>query len=128
MITGNKGEWSEIYVLLKLLGDKNLYAGDAALNKIESLFYPIIKIIRNESGGNFEYKIEGDIVLISGDREELKIPVSTFTTEAAKLYLKLLEYIVPKKTSMEITGEIDHRIQQVSININRSSSKDESGN
>ena len=48
--------------------------------------------------------------------------------EAAKLYLKLLEYIVPKKTSMEITGEIDHRIQQVSININRSSSKDESGN
>jgi hypothetical protein len=49
-------------------------------------------------------------------------------TEAAKLYLKLLEYIVPKKSSMEISGEIDHRIQQVSININRSSSKDESGN
>ena len=45
--------------------------------------------------------------------------------EAAKLYLKLLEYIVPKKSSMEISGEIDHRIQQVSININRSSSKDE---
>lgn len=39
--------------------------------------------------------------------------------EAAKLYLKLLEYIVPKKASMEISGEIDHRIQQVSININR---------
>ena len=46
-------------------------------------------------------------------------------TEAAKLYLKLLEYIVPKKSSMEISGEIDHRIQQVSININRSSNKDE---
>ena len=45
--------------------------------------------------------------------------------EAAKLYLKLLEYIVPKKSSMEITGEIDHRIQQVSININRTGSKDE---
>jgi hypothetical protein len=48
--------------------------------------------------------------------------------EAAKLYLKLLEYIVPKKSSMEITGEIDHRIQQVSININRTGSKDELGN
>jgi hypothetical protein len=45
--------------------------------------------------------------------------------EAAKLYLKLLEYIVPKKSSMEISGEIDHRIQQVSININRTGSKDE---
>lgn len=85
MITGNKGEWSEIYALLKLLGDKKLYAGDAALNKIESLFYPIIKIIRDESGGNFEYIIEGDIILISGDREELRIPVSTFTEEASKL-------------------------------------------
>jgi hypothetical protein len=43
--------------------------------------------------------------------------------EAAKLYLKLLEYIVPKKASMEISGEIDHRIQQVSININRKDSE-----
>ncbi len=89
MITGNKGEWSEIYALLKLLGDKNLYAGDAALNKIESLFYPIIKIIRSESGGNFEYIINGDIILISGDREELRIPVSTFTEEAAKLLVSI---------------------------------------
>jgi len=43
--------------------------------------------------------------------------------EAAKLYLKLLEYIVPKKSSIDITGEIDHRIQQVSININRADSE-----
>ncbi len=43
--------------------------------------------------------------------------------EAAKLYLKLLEYIVPKKASMEISGELDHRIQQVSININRKDSE-----
>ena len=45
--------------------------------------------------------------------------------EAAKLYLKLLEYIVPKKASMEISGELDHRIQQISINVNRTGSKDE---
>jgi hypothetical protein len=47
MLTGNKGEWSEIYALFKLLGDKNLFAGDADLKKVENLFYPIIKIIRN---------------------------------------------------------------------------------
>ena len=39
--------------------------------------------------------------------------------EAAKLYLKLLEYIVPKKTQMELSGHIDQRIHQISININR---------
>jgi hypothetical protein len=48
--------------------------------------------------------------------------------EAAKLYLKLLEYIVPKKSAMEITGQIDQRIHQVSVNINRTGSKDELGN
>lgn len=37
--------------------------------------------------------------------------------EAAKIYLRLLEYIVPKKASMEISGEINQRIQQISINI-----------
>jgi len=38
--------------------------------------------------------------------------------EAAKLYLKLLEYIVPKKASVDITGEVNHRVQQVTIQIN----------
>ena len=85
MIAGNKGEWGEIYALLKLLGDKKLYAGDYRLNKIESLFYPIIKIIRDESGGHFEYLIDGDIIIISGNKEELKVPVITFTREASKL-------------------------------------------
>jgi type II restriction enzyme len=45
MITGNKGEWSEIYALFKILGEQKLFAGDADLNKVENLFYPIIKII-----------------------------------------------------------------------------------
>lgn len=89
MLKGNKGEWSEIYSLFKLLGDKNLFAGDADLNKIESLFYPIIKIIRNETGGNYEYEISGDLVLISGGKEKLRIPIKTFSEQAAKLLDKI---------------------------------------
>jgi hypothetical protein len=85
MNKGNKGEWSEIYTLLKLLGDKKLFSGDASLNKIESLFYPIIKIIRQESGGNFEYLIDGDLVLISNNTELVRMPVETFTLAAAHL-------------------------------------------
>ena len=89
MLTGNKGEWSEIYALFKLLGDKQLFAGDADLNKVEELFYPIIKIIRNESVGNFEYEINGDLVIISGGKEKLRIPVKTFTEQASKLLIKM---------------------------------------
>jgi hypothetical protein len=85
MITGNKGEWSEIYALFKLLSDKKLYAGDSDMNRIEDIFYPIVKIIRNESNGNFEYGIDDDLVIISGEKEELRIPIQTFTEQAAKL-------------------------------------------
>jgi type II restriction enzyme len=89
MLTGNKGEWSEIYALFKLLGDKQLFAGDADLNKVEELFYPIIKIIRNESGGHFEYELNGDLVIISGGKEELRIPVKTFIEQSTKLLAKI---------------------------------------
>jgi len=85
MITGNKGEWSEIYALFKLLSDKQLFAGDANLNKIEEVFYPIIKIIRNESSGYFEYGINDDLVIISGGKEELRIPIKTFSEQAVQL-------------------------------------------
>ena len=44
--------------------------------------------------------------------------------EAAKLYLRLLEYIVPKQKSVEMRAEIDQRIQQITVNINRSGSED----
>lgn len=88
-IFGNKGEWSEIYALFKLLGDKYLFAGDADLNKIESLFYPILKILRSETEGNYEYAISGDIVVISGGNEQLRIPVKTFSEQAKKLLEKI---------------------------------------
>jgi hypothetical protein len=85
MLSGNRGEWSEVYALFKLLGDKQLFAGDADLNKVETLFYPIIKIIRHESGGNFEYEINGDLVIVSAEKEALRMPVKTFTEQAVKL-------------------------------------------
>lgn len=37
--------------------------------------------------------------------------------EAAKLSIRLLEFIVPKKASMEMKAQIDQRIQQITVNI-----------
>lgn len=49
IIKGNVGEWSEIYTLLKLLGEGKVYAGDQNLEKIKDLVYPIIMIIRQDN-------------------------------------------------------------------------------
>ena len=48
MLTGNKGEWSEIYVLLRLLADGKIYAADSEFNRLEDVYFPIIKIIRED--------------------------------------------------------------------------------
>ena len=40
-LSGNKGEWSEIYVFLRLLEIGKLYAADADLNKMDDVFYNI---------------------------------------------------------------------------------------
>lgn len=88
MITGNKGEWSEIYTLFKLLGDKVLYPGDSELNKIKNAFYPIIRILRSESNGNFEYSVEDDLIIISG-RRKLAVPIQEFKNKALFLLNKI---------------------------------------
>jgi hypothetical protein len=56
-------------------------------------------------------------------REDLEKIRKEEPLEAAKIYLKLLEYIVPKKASVELSGQIDQRIQQISINITKSGSE-----
>ena len=50
-------------------------------------------------------------------REDLEKIRKQDPLEAAKIYLKLLEYIVPKKQAIELSGEINQKIQQISVNI-----------
>ena len=91
MITGNKGEWSEVYALLKIIADKQLFAGDSDLNKIESLIFPIIKVLRDESNGTFEFSYENDLVLIKNNVEEFRISIIEFQEKANLLLIKLKE-------------------------------------
>jgi|SRR5690606_22316099 len=85
MITGNKGEWSELYTLFKLLGDNQLQPGNKEIEKIEDVVFPIIKIFRTGNNGLFEYSIEDEIVVISGNDTIVKIPVQTFKEKASLL-------------------------------------------
>ncbi len=85
MIRGNKGEWSEVYALFKLLGDKKLSLGKSDTEKLKEFVYPIIKIIRTESKKIFEYSIQDKIIVISGGKKVLNIPISKFKEKAVFL-------------------------------------------
>lgn len=91
MIKGNKGEWSEIYTFLKLLADKNIYSGDSNLNRRATLYYPIIKILRQERDGNYEYKVKNKSILSLGNKKEITLPVSDFKSNSEYLFDKILE-------------------------------------
>lgn len=86
-LTGNKGEWSEVYTLFKLLGEGLVYAGDQNLNKIQDLFYPIIMILRQENDANYNYRLqEKDVVIQTPENKELlRLPASVFLVEAETL-------------------------------------------
>lgn len=61
---GNKGEWSELYVLLRLLADGKIHGADENLNKLEDVFFPILKIIRNQGAEQLTEYIPGELVEI----------------------------------------------------------------
>jgi hypothetical protein len=91
MLTGNKGEWSEIYVFLKLLADGRLNAADANLNAIPNVYYPIIKILRQEAAAKREFSINGSIKIIDGNSNKsiLTIPIADFVQKSQQLFNSL---------------------------------------
>ena len=92
MIKQNKGEWSELYVFLKLLGDGVLYAADADLNKKEDLYYPLIEILRKENEQIKHYKKEDVNIKVVDDSKNilLELPAAEFERKA-KILLKSIK-------------------------------------
>jgi len=88
-ITGNKGEWSEIYAFLRLLADGKLFSADENLNRIENMFFPIIKIIREEIAGvPYEYRLNNrnaTIMIYFNGKQIMCLPAKAFEDEANQL-------------------------------------------
>lgn len=85
MITGNKGEWSELYVFLKLLADGKIHAADGDLNKLEQIYFPILKIIREENSQITEYNTGETIVITLNGQKVKEIPAVEFDIQASEL-------------------------------------------
>ena len=63
-LSGNKGEWSEIYVFLRLLDKGQLNVADDRLNAIPNEFYRILEIIRKEMSTTNNYVRKDDVISI----------------------------------------------------------------
>lgn len=48
LLTGNRGEWAEIYIFLKLLVDGKVFAADKNMQKIAERYLNILRIFREE--------------------------------------------------------------------------------
>lgn len=82
MLTGNKGDWSEPYALLKLLADGKLYLGGDEFEKIENLFYPIIKILKHESERIIDFSYDNNLVIVNNGETIIKVPIIDFVNNS----------------------------------------------
>ncbi len=101
---GNKGEWSELYTCINLLSIGKLYAADENSNKINNIFFPIIKIIRNDiKDEEIEFELKDDSYInIFKNKKFLK----DIKSEQLKNYSEFLynEILNGKNRAFEING------------------------
>ncbi len=95
MIIGskNKGDWSELYVLLYLLGTRNLYAADEALRKLDNFCFPIKRVIRaDEPTAKVDFVLDGvnRVEIYMNDTLTETMSSEEFLTEARALYTDIL--------------------------------------
>ena len=95
MITGNKGEWSEAYVLLRLLAQGRMYAANEHLEQIDNMYFPIIKILREEiKDRKCEYAVDDSnrkIDIYYNGQLVKSHSQAQFNSEADYLYDKIVE-------------------------------------
>ena len=124
-LSGNKGEWSEIYVFLRLLEMGKLYAADGNLNRIDSVFYDIINIIRSENAGVLEFRVnraDNIISVYNTDTDEILIELSS--EEFADVATKLYNEIVAASGSSFCSADTEDFLDKIGVETLKAKSND----
>ena len=93
-MSGNKGEWSELYAFMKLLSQGRVYAANEKVEKIDEVYYPILKIMREEYQGEIiDYVIRENYIDVKLDSNTvLTISRNEMDENANKLLNKIAEH------------------------------------
>jgi len=92
----NRGEWTEAYVFLRLLGEGRIYGATTELIKDDTTYIDIVNIIRDEPDKMliFERFVNDEIAYVQLYKDEEKLKIVTapeFNEKADYLYKKLKE-------------------------------------
>ncbi len=98
--SGNKGEWSELYTFMKLLSQGRVYAANEKVEKIDNVYYPILKIMREENKGCvIDYVITDEDIKVELQSETIMTVSRQTMDDNAN---KLLKEIASHKGSFEL--------------------------
>jgi len=106
--TGNKGEWSEFYALLKLITDKKVYSADEDLRTLSN-YYPVLKVTADK-GSKYEvgYNLQKDdiIEVLSPNGDIIKsLQVDSLKSHVQEIF----DQIISNKASFRI--ELAEKLQ-----------------
>lgn len=121
-ITGNRGEWSELYALVELMHSGKLYAADEKVNRINDIYFPILRILRKtDAAKNIDYIIHEDGVDVVVDGQQVSTISKSYLNQT-----KLLIYhgiISGADRSFEINGAPE-AMEEMQIDKIKASSAD----
>lgn len=114
----NRGEWTEAYVFLRLLGDGRIYGASADLSKDELTYIDIINVIRDEPDKYliFERFIKDEITYVQSfnGEEKLKIVTAPELTDKATFLYEQIKGITAGGRRIKIP-EIQEYLEELSI-------------
>ena len=116
----NKGEWSEVYVFLKLLAEGKLYAADKDLNRIADRYYSVLQVMREDIGKYFKH--DGGKILILDKEGKLyrEHDCKEFTLHS----LSLLDSIIDNKGSSFEVADTTNFMSELGISKLKAKSQD----
>lgn len=93
-MTGNKGEWSEPYVLLKALGDGRIYGADGDTQRKSDVFFDVNRVFRHDGGSNLVFirVSEEELVRVLKDgREYTSIVIPSIVMQYRRMFASICE-------------------------------------
>ena len=114
----NRGEWTEAYVFLRLLGDGRIYGASADLVKDEQTYIDIINVIRDEPDKYiiFERYISDEKVFVKSYNgvETLKIVTAPELTDKAKFLYEEIKKVSAGDRKISVP-EVQAYLEELSI-------------